>query len=124
MTPEYLEEQVRTQAFLDSSPICPTPDWATSRIAALPISCRGTDRSGHRTDLIITLHLSKRDAIADPQNIDDLLRLTPSTAAPSGSWPLRRSYSPWVIQRAANALPGLPNLVRHLVGLRSGVIEC
>lgn len=64
-----------------------------------------------RHGLIVTLHLSKRDAIADPQNVADLGRLT--IQYPNVKWILAhcaRSYSAWPIERAAAELRGIPNL--------------
>lgn len=62
-------------------------------------------------DLIIMMHLSKRDAVADPDNIRDLLRLT--ARYPNAKWILAhcaRSYSAWAIEAAASALRGIPNI--------------
>ena len=82
------------------------------------MECRITDflpeeqiEVAHRHGLLITLHLSKRDAIADRANIDDLLRLT--AQYPGVKWILAhcaRSYSAWVIERAVTLLRGLPNV--------------
>ncbi len=61
--------------------------------------------------LIIMMHLSKRDAVADPDNIDDLLRLT--ARYPNAKWILAhcaRSYSVWAIEAAASALRDIPNI--------------
>ncbi len=61
--------------------------------------------------LIIMMHLSKRDAIADPDNIADMVRL--SEKYPNAKWILAhcaRSYSPWAIEKAAAHLRGLPNV--------------
>ncbi len=61
--------------------------------------------------LIIMMHLSKRDAVADPDNINDLLRLT--AHYPNAKWILAhcaRSYSAWAIEAAASALRGIPNI--------------
>jgi predicted TIM-barrel fold metal-dependent hydrolase len=65
----------------------------------------------HRRGLIIMMHLGKRDAIADPANVDDLLRLCESY--PNARWVLAhcaRSYSAWAIEAAAGRLRGLPNV--------------
>ncbi len=65
----------------------------------------------HRRKLLIMLHLSKRDAIADPENIADLLLLT--ERYPDAKWILAhcaRSYSAWAIEKAAKHLLGLPNV--------------
>ena len=64
-----------------------------------------------RLGLIIMMHLSKRDAIADPDNIADVVRL--SEKYPGAQWILAhcaRSYSPWAIEKVAAKLRGLPNV--------------
>ncbi|MBL8599749.1 MAG: amidohydrolase family protein [Devosia sp.] len=61
--------------------------------------------------LVIMMHLSKRDAIADPENVEDLLRL--SDKYPNAKWILAhcaRSYSSWAIEASASKLRGLPNV--------------
>jgi glutamate-1-semialdehyde 2,1-aminomutase len=65
----------------------------------------------NRRGLIIMMHLAKRDAIADPRNQDDLVRLC--AAYPDVRWILAhcaRSYSAWAIEQAAGRLRGLPNV--------------
>jgi glutamate-1-semialdehyde 2,1-aminomutase len=60
---------------------------------------------------IIRLHLSKSLAIADPENLDDLERLT--YKYPQVRWVLAhcaRSYSDWPLARAASRLVKIPNL--------------
>jgi glutamate-1-semialdehyde 2,1-aminomutase len=62
-------------------------------------------------ELIIMMHLSKRDAVADPDNIRDLLDLT--ARYPNAKWILAhcaRSYSAWAIEAAATALRDIPNI--------------
>lgn len=64
-----------------------------------------------RRGLIIMMHISKRDAIADPDNIADVVRLTQKY--PKSKWILAhcaRSYSTWAIEKAAKHLRGLPNV--------------
>lgn len=61
--------------------------------------------------LLIMMHLSKRRAIADPDNINEILRL--SDKYPNANWVLAhcaRSYSAWAIEAAATQLRGLPNV--------------
>lgn len=61
--------------------------------------------------LIIMMHLSKRDAVADPDNIRDLRDLT--ERYPNAKWCLghcARSYSAWAIEAAARHLRGIPNI--------------
>ena len=64
-----------------------------------------------RLGLIIMMHLSKRDGIADPHNIEDIRRL--SEKYPNVKWILAhcaRSYSAWAIEKAATHLRGLHNV--------------
>lgn len=61
--------------------------------------------------LIIVMHLSRRDGIADPMNIEDLIRL--SEKYPNAKWSLAhcaRSYSSWVIEKAAPKIRDLHNV--------------
>ena len=61
--------------------------------------------------LIIMMHLSKKDAIADNKNISDIIRL--SHKYPNVKWILAhcaRSYSAWAIEKAAKKLRGLENI--------------
>ena len=112
MSPQYLEEQVRTQGFLGFKP------YLFYARSGNTWDCRITDffpeeqmDIAHRHGLIVMLHLSKRDGIADRQNIDDLRRLTFKYG--NVKWILAhcaRSYSAWVIGRAAEAIRGLPNV--------------
>ncbi len=65
----------------------------------------------NRRKLIIMLHVSKRDAIADPENIADMLRTCEKY--PNVRWILAhcaRSYSAWAIEAAAKQLRGLSNV--------------
>jgi glutamate-1-semialdehyde 2,1-aminomutase len=64
-----------------------------------------------RRGLVLMMHLARRDAIADPENIRDLLSLCEKY--PRAKWVLAhcaRSYSSWAIEAAAPALRGLPNV--------------
>jgi glutamate-1-semialdehyde 2,1-aminomutase len=64
-----------------------------------------------RLGLIVMMHLSKRRAISDPENISEMLRL--SEKYPRVRWILAhcaRSYSAWAIEKAASSLRGLPNV--------------
>jgi glutamate-1-semialdehyde 2,1-aminomutase len=82
------------------------------------VNCRLTDfmtepqiAIADRHGLIIMMHLSKRDAIADPENLADLCRL--SAQYPRVQWILAhcaRSYSAWAIEKGAAALRTLPNV--------------
>lgn len=65
----------------------------------------------HRRGLILMMHLSKRDAIGDADNIRDIVRL--SATYPNAKWVLAhcaRSYTTWAIERAAKHLRDLPNV--------------
>jgi hypothetical protein len=83
-----------------------------------PAECRITDfmpehliAVADRHGLIVMMHLSKRDAVADPENIADILRLCEKY--PGAKWILAhcaRSYSAWPIEGAARQLRGLPNV--------------
>lgn len=82
------------------------------------VQCRMTDfmpehqiAVADRLGLIIMMHISKRDAIGDPENIEDIKRL--SDKYPGAKWILAhcaRSYSPWAIERAASQIRGLANV--------------
>lgn len=64
-----------------------------------------------RLGLIVMMHLSKRRAISDPDNISEILRL--SEKYPRVRWIMAhcaRSYSAWAIEKAAASLRGLPNV--------------
>ena len=61
--------------------------------------------------LAVTLHLGKRDAIADKENIDSLRYLT--RTYPNVRWILAhcaRSLAPWPLERAIDHIKELPNL--------------
>jgi glutamate-1-semialdehyde 2,1-aminomutase len=65
----------------------------------------------NRYGLIIGLHMSKKRAIADPENLDDLERLTEKY--PRVRWILyhnARSYHSWAIEEAAPRLRRIPNI--------------
>jgi predicted TIM-barrel fold metal-dependent hydrolase len=82
------------------------------------IECRITDfmpehliALADRRGLAIMMHVSKPDAIADAENIADMLRLV--DRYPNARWILAhcaRSYSAWAIEKAAGSLRGLPNV--------------
>ena len=61
--------------------------------------------------LIIMMHLSKKDGVADDENINDLIYLCEKY--PNVKWVLAhcaRSYSAWGIEKAAKKLRGLNNI--------------
>ncbi len=110
MSGEELETAVRRHGHLGFKPY----RW----YAPDPVEGRLTDfmpehqvAVADRLGLIIMMHLSKRDAIADPDNVDDLVRL--SDKYPRAKWILAhcaRSYSFWAIEKSAARLRGLPNV--------------
>lgn len=112
MTAEQVERQVQRHGFLGFKPY---RFYARSGDA---VNCRLTEfmpehliEVADRHGLIIMMHLSKRDAIADPENIDDVVRF--SEKYPHAQWILAhcaRSYSAWAIEKAARHLRGLPNV--------------
>jgi glutamate-1-semialdehyde 2,1-aminomutase len=112
MTAEYAEEQIDRHGFLGFKPY---RFYATSGDA---VNCGITEfmpehliAVAGRRGLLIMMHLSKRDAIADPDNIADLLRLCEKY--PKARWILAhcaRSYSSWAIEKAAGQLRGLANV--------------
>jgi glutamate-1-semialdehyde 2,1-aminomutase len=112
MTADEAKQQVDRHGFLGFKPY---RFYATTGDA---VNCGITEfmpehliELAHEYGLLIMMHLSKRDAIADPQNIEDLHRLT--AKYPHAKWILAhcaRSYSAWAIEKAARYLKGLPNV--------------
>lgn len=112
MPAEHVDREVSRHGFLGFKPY---RFYATSGDA---VNCALTDfmpehqiAVAHERGLIIMMHLAKRDAIADPQNIADMVRL--STRYPGAKWVLAhcaRSYSAWAIEKAAPHLKGLANV--------------
>lgn len=112
LTAADAEQEVDRRGFLGFKPY---RFYATSGDA---VNCGITDflpehliEVAHRRGLLIMMHLSKKDAAADPENIADLLRLCEKY--PGARWILAhsaRSYSAWAIEKAAGRLAGLPNV--------------
>ncbi len=112
MTADYLEAELEDKGFLGFKP------YRTYSVTGDANECRITDflprhqiAVAHRRGLIIMMHLSKRNAIADPDNVRDLEDL--SAEFPGAKWVLAhcaRSYSPWAIEKAAKRLRLLPNI--------------
>jgi hypothetical protein len=112
MTAEHVEVVLDRHRFLGFKPY---RFYATSGDA---VNCRLTEfmpehliAVADRRGLIIMMHLSKCDAIADPENLADVLRLC--DRYPGARWILAhcaRSYSAWAIEAAARQLRGLPNV--------------
>lgn len=112
MTAEEIEKQIAAGPFLGLKP------YRFYAKSGDPFECRITDflpehqiAVADRKGLIIMLHLAKRDGIADPENLDDLRRLT--REYPAVRWILAhcaRSYSAWRIERAAAEIGALGNV--------------
>ena len=112
MTAEAVERDVLRHGLLGFKPY---RFYARSGDAA---DCRLTEfmpehqlEVADRHGLLIMMHLSKRDAIADPENLANLEELT--GRFPRVRWILAhcaRSYSCWAIEKAAPVLRRLPNL--------------
>lgn len=112
MSVDELETAVQSQHFLGFKPY---RVFATTGDA---VHCRITEflpeeqiAVADRFGLLIMMHLSRPDAIADPVNLDDLERLT--TQYPNARWILAhcaRSYSSWMIEKAGDRLRNLPNV--------------
>lgn len=112
MTADYLDEQIEKHGFVGFKP------YRFFSTTGDTDECRITDflpthqiEVAHRRGLLIMMHLAKRDAIADEDNIDDLLGLT--SEYPNTRWILAhcgRSYSSWAIERAARHLRRLNNV--------------
>ena len=82
MSAQYVEEQVVTHGFLGLKP------YRFYSVTGDSVECRITDflpeeqiAAADRLGLIITLHLAKRTAIADGENLADMLRLSESIPA-------------------------------------------
>lgn len=112
MNADYLEAQVQKYGFIGFKP------YRLYSITGDVDNCRITDfisehqvEVAHRLGLIIMMHVSKRDAIADQDNIDDLQRL--SEKYPNVKWILAhigRSYSSWAIEKGGKFMRDLPNV--------------
>jgi predicted TIM-barrel fold metal-dependent hydrolase len=112
MTADDVEAEVERRGFLGFKP------YRFYSSTGDAVNCRICDfmpehliELAHRRGLIIMMHLSKRDAIADADNIADLLRLCETY--PNARWILAhcaRSYSSWAIEKAAPSIRGLPNV--------------
>jgi predicted TIM-barrel fold metal-dependent hydrolase len=112
MTADEVEGDVRRYGLLGFKPYrfyAPSGDAANCRLTEFmpEHQVEVADRHG----LIIMMHLSKPDAIADRENLADLEDLT--GRYPRARWILAhcaRSYSCWAIEKAAPVLRRLPNL--------------
>ena len=112
MSAEYVESQIRERGYLGLKP------YRTYSSTGDAVECRITDflprhqiEVADRLGLIIMMHLAKRDAIADPENLADVLELTGEYN--NSQWILAhcaRSYSAWAIEQAAPYLRDLNNV--------------
>ena len=112
MAAEAVEAMVRQYGFLGFKP------YRNYSVTGDIDECRITDfmpehqiAVADRLGLIIMLHVSKRNAIADPDNLRDMVEL--AHKYPHAQWILAhcaRSYSAWAIEKAAPYLRDLPNV--------------
>ncbi|MBL4883162.1 MAG: amidohydrolase family protein [Planctomycetaceae bacterium] len=112
MSSEEIYEQLDRSGFLGFKP------YRVYSSSGDAVNCSITDfmpehqiEIAHEKGLIIMMHLSKKDAVADPDNLRDLQDL--SQRYPNARWVLAhcaRSYSTWAIERAASVLRELPNV--------------
>ena len=112
MTAREVDDAVRRHRFVGFKPY----RWYS--VTGDMDECRITDfmpehqlEVANRYGLIIRMHLSKKAAIADRENLDDLERLTAKYARVR--WLLAhcaRSYSARPLERAASRLRSIPNL--------------
>jgi glutamate-1-semialdehyde 2,1-aminomutase len=112
MTAQHVQESVVRHRFIGFKPYLwysPISDvWAARITDFMPEHQLAV---ANRFGLIIGLHVSKRQAMADSQNLDDLERLTEKF--PRVRWILyhgARSYSSWGIETAAPRLRHLQNI--------------
>ena len=112
MTPERLREDVLRHGFLGFKP------YRFFAATGDSVECRVTDmlpesqiEIADELGLIVTLHLAKRRAIADAENIEDVCRL--SKGYPNVTWILAhcaRSFAVWPLEAAWESLANLPNV--------------
>jgi glutamate-1-semialdehyde 2,1-aminomutase len=112
MRPDDVERALDESGFLGFKP------YRFYALSGDAVNCRLTEfmpesliEVADRRGLIIMMHLSKQDAIADPENLADLVDLT--ERYPRVQWILAhcaRSYSCWAIEKAAPFLRRMPNL--------------
>lgn len=110
MTAEYVASQVKKHRFLGLKPY--------RAFASDPANCRIRDflpehliELAHDMGLAITLHLSKKTGVADPQNQEDLKRYTKEY--PRAQWILAhcaRAFNAFMMEEAIHFLKDLPNV--------------
>ncbi len=87
-------------------------------MTADPVNCRITDmvpepilEVANEKGLAITMHMAKEKALADPQNTEDLRRLSPKY--PNVKWILAhcaRCFAPWAMEKSIDKVADLPNM--------------
>lgn len=112
MTPERMTSAIEKYHFRGLKP------YREHSVTGDSVECRITDflpeeqlEVANRYHLMVMLHLSKRKAIADPDNLSDLEHLT--AKYPHIQWVLAhcaRSYYETPLLRAAERLRAIPNL--------------
>ena len=112
MVPESVRDTIVRHGFLGMKP------YRFYSVTGDVVECRITDilpepliEVANELGLIVTLHMGKRKAIGDPENIEDVVRL--SKAYPRVNWVLAhcaRSFAPWPIEAAWPHLAELPNV--------------
>jgi glutamate-1-semialdehyde 2,1-aminomutase len=112
MTADYVDKQIRAHRFIGFKPYmwyAKVANWREARLTDfLP---EHQVEVANQYGLIMSVHLSKRAAISDPENLADLARL--SRAYPRVRWMLlhnARSYAAWAMERAAPRLRDIPNV--------------
>jgi hypothetical protein len=87
-------------------------------MTADPVNCRITDmvpepilEVANEKGLVITMHMAKERALADPQNTEDLRRM--SARYPKVQWILAhcaRCFAPWAMEKSIDLVADLPNM--------------
>lgn len=112
MPAKLVDRQVRKHRFIGYKPYlwyARTQDWREARIT--DFLSEPHLEVANQYGLIMALHLSKRRAISDPENLADLAMLT--RKYPRVRWLLlhnARSYAAWAIEKAAPKLRDISNL--------------
>jgi glutamate-1-semialdehyde 2,1-aminomutase len=110
MSPDYIERMVKNKGAAGLKPY--------RVFASDPANCALTDylpepliEAADSLGLAVTLHLSKKDGIADPQNQKDLARLVKKY--PNVQWILAhcaRAFNPFSLEKSVHFLKHLPNI--------------
>jgi hypothetical protein len=132
---EFMAREVAGEALtVAEMPLHPAlkPEWVADKadrlglvglkpyrtMTADPVNCRITDmvpepilEVANEKGLVITLHMAKQKALADPENIKDLRWLSPKY--PRVRWILAhcaRCFAPWAIEKSIDSIRDLPNI--------------